>query len=59
MAEGNSGWSWGWRGRIAFLVLGLWCLLAALAAFGVGLGGLTAALPWLLIIAGICLIVGV
>ena len=32
MAEGNSGWSWGWRG---------------------------AALPWLLIIAGICLIVGV
>lgn len=48
-----------WRGRLGFILLALWCIVTALIGLGVPLQALSPALNWVLLAAGILILIGV
>lgn len=48
-----------WRGRIGMILLALWCVITGAIGIGIPLGALAPILAWLLLIAGVLLLVGV
>lgn len=51
--------NWTWRGRLGFILLAFWCLITGAIGVGIPLGALAPILNWMLMIAGVLLLLGV